>query len=350
MQYDKVTVIVPCRNEEQFIPIFLDSIINQDYPQELMEIIVADGMSEDNTRHIIQKYIDRYLFITLIDNPKRIVSSALNLGIQKSTGEIIIRMDVHTEYADDYITQCVNILNQTGADNVGGPWIPSGKTYIQKAISIAFQSGFSSGGAGSHNPKYAGLVDSVYLGCWKKMTLEKIGFFDEELVRNQDDELNLRLIRSGRKIWQSPSIKSWYYPRSSISSLFKQYMQYGYWKVRVIQKHKIPAAIRHVIPGIFVGSLILLMILSLVGNIFLKFLIGLLSLYFLSTIGASIIACISLSRWKYIPIMPVIFAAYHFGYGYGFLRGVLNFVVLKKTADKSFTQLTRMQKDQELKK
>ena len=216
--------------------------------------------------------------------------------------------------------------------------------YIQKAISIAFQSPFSSGGAGSHDVQHEGLVDSVYLGCWKKLTLEQIGLFDEELVRNQDDEFNLRLIRSGGRIWQSPKIKSWYYPRASIIALFKQYVQYGYWKVRVIQKHKIPASIRHIVPGMFVGLLAFLAVLSPFNQISLKILAGLLAFYGAGNLGATLLACKEPSKWKYIPVIPIIFSAYHFGYGYGFLRGVLDFIVLKKQAGKTFTKLTRTEK------
>ena len=336
-----VSIIIPCRNEEKYIGKCFDSIIAQDYPKDKVEVLIVDGMSDDGTRGILVTYMREYPFVRLLDNPQKIVSTALNIGIKSAQANIIIRMDVHTEYAPDYITKCLQLLEQTGADNVGGAWVPKGKTYLQKAISIAFQSSFSSGGAGSHDVQHEGPVDSVYLGCWQKTILERIGLFDEELVRNQDDELNLRLIRSGGKIWQSPEIKSWYYPRDSIVALFKQYGQYGYWKVRVIQKHKIPASIRHVVPGTFVGLLAILAVLSPFSQLSLKILAGLLAFYLFANTGASFLACKEPSKWKYIPVMPIIFAAYHFGYGYGFLRGILDFAILKKQAGKTFTKLTR---------
>lgn len=339
-----VAVIIPCRNEEKFIGKSLDSIIAQDYPKDRLEILFVDGMSDDGTRGILETYIQQYTFIRLLDNPKKVVPTALNIGIKSSQAKVIIRMDVHTEYAPDYIVRCLQVLEETEADNVGGAWVPKGKTYLQRAISIAFQSSFSSGGAGSHDVRHEGPVDSVYLGCWQKTTLEKIGLFDEELVRNQDDELNLRLIRSGGRIWQSPKIKSWYYPRASIIALFKQYVQYGYWKVRVIQKHKIPASIRHIVPGMFVGLLAFLAVLSPFNQISLKILAGLLAFYGAGNLGATLLACKEPSKWKYIPVIPIIFSAYHFGYGYGFLRGVLDFIVLKKQAGKTFTKLTRTEK------
>ena len=167
-------------------------------------------------------------------------------------------MDAHSEYASDYIRQCLQVLDETGADNVGGPWIARGEGYIGLAIAAVFQSPFAVGGARGHNPEYEGEIDTVYLGCWRRELFDRIGFFDEELVRNQDDEFNLRLVRAGGRIWQSPRIRSWYRPRGSLRDLFRQYLQYGYWKVRVIQKHRRPAAIRHLAPAGLVISLALL--------------------------------------------------------------------------------------------
>jgi len=339
-----LSIIIPCRNEEKYIGKCPDSIIAQDYLNDKLEVLVVDGMSEDGTRGILETYMQEYPFVRLLDNPRKIVSTALNIGMKSAQGDIIVRMDVHTEYAPDYVTRCLQVLEQTGADNVGGAARTKADSYIQKAVSIAYKTSFGVGGAKFHNENFEGYVDTVTYGCWKKTTLEKIGLFDEELVRNQDDELNLRLIRSGCKIWQSPEIKSWYYPRSSIVALFKQYVQYGYWKVRVIQKHKIPASIRHIVPGTFVGLLAIMAALSPFSQLSLKILAGLLLFYGAANSGASFLACKEPSKWKYIPVMPIIFAAYHFGYGYGFLRGILDFVILKKQAGKTFTKLTRNEK------
>jgi len=336
-----LSIIVPCRNEENYISKCLDSIVDQGYPKDQLEVIVVDGMSEDGTREIVQSYAQKFGFIKLLNNPMKIVPTALNAAIKTAKGEIIVRMDVHTEYASDYILQCVKTLEETGADNVGGPWRAAGKSYLQTAISMAFHSAFSSGGAGSHKMNYEGPIDSVYLGCWKKATLLSIGLFDEVLVRNQDDELNLRLIRAGGKIWQSPKIKSWYYPRASIKYLFRQYVQYGYWKIRVIQKHKIPASIRHLIPGTFLALLIFLGISSPFSNLSLKIFCGLLGFYFTANIIATILTCKEPRKRKYIPIMPFVFFAYHFGYAYGFLRGFLDFIIFRKLPSTAFTDITR---------
>src|SRR5262249_41018531 len=154
----------------------------------------------------------------------------LNQAILAAQGEIIVRIDAHTEYAGDYITQCVQVLEETGADNAGGAWRTKADGFIAQAIALAFHSPFSAGGARSHDVDYEGCVDTVIYGCWRRQRLVELGMFDEELARNQDDELNLRITRNGGKIWQSSRIRSWYRPRASLMALLRQYSQYGYWK------------------------------------------------------------------------------------------------------------------------
>lgn len=337
-----VSVIVPCRNEKGYIEAAIKSMLSQNDVEGGFEIIVADGMSDDGTRVILDRLVEQDTRLRVIDNPGRIVPTGLNAAIRYARGEIIIRMDAHTEYAQDYIKQCVVTLLKTGADNVGGPWRATGKGYLQEAIALAFQSSFCSGGAGSHQTEHEGEVDSVYLGCWKKARLEQLGFFDEELVRNQDDELNLRITRQGGTIWQSPAIRSWYYPRASLSMLFRQYKQYGYWKVRVVQKHRLPASFRHLIPGAFLGMLLLLAICTpfVVSARWLFAFVGV--LYSVSSVVASLKTCRAPRCWKYLPVMPLAFAAYHFGYGWGFLCGLRDFVLLRKSGSDSFKLLTRV--------
>src|SRR5215813_2610722 len=263
MSAPSVSLIVPCRNEKDDIEPCVRSLLAQDRPEESFEIIVADGLSNDGTRDILARLAAEYACLRLIDNPGRIVSTGLNTAIRAAQSKIIVRIDVHTQYAPDYARQCLAVLHETGADNVGGPWVAQGTGYIGRAVAAAFQSPFAVGGARGHNPHYTGPVDTVYLGCWRREVFERIGFFDEELARNEDDELNLRLQRAGGLIWQSPRIQSWYHPRTSLPALWRQYMQYGYWKVRVIQKHRMPASVRHLVPAGFIFSLILLLPASL---------------------------------------------------------------------------------------
>ena len=336
-----VTVIVPCCNEAAHIRSALDSMLGQEVPEGGFEIIIADGMSTDGTREVIQAYVREHPELRVIDNPRKFVSPGLNLAIQAARGDVIIRMDMHTEYAPDYIRQSVRILKETGAQNVGGPARTRSQGYLQNAIRLAYHSPFSCGGAAFHNPDHEGYVDTVTYGCWKKDTLLSLGLFDEELIRNQDDELNLRLVRAGGQIWQSPAIQSWYYPRASLRALFRQYAQYGYWKVRVIQKHKIPASWRHLIPGTFVASLVLLSLLAPVGVLFWWLWLGLVISYASAVGAASLLTCRSLDKLRFLPVMPIVFTAYHIGYGYGFLRGLIDFVILRKGCAASFKELTR---------
>jgi succinoglycan biosynthesis protein ExoA len=319
-----VSLVVPCRNEARWIQRCLRSILAQEIAQGDFEIIVADGDSEDGTQQILYEMAENDGRIRVIENPERIVSTGLNAAIRVARGRVILRMDAHTEYAPDYVQQCVETLNRTGADNVGGPWVARGDGWVGRAIAAAFQSPFAAGGARGHDATFEGEVDTVYLGCWPKDTFEKFGYFDEELVRNQDDEHNLRITRGGGRIWQTPKIRSWYRPRGSFRALFAQYMQYGYWKVRVIQKHKLPASWRHLVPGAFLLALCLLALGSFRFPFALWVFCGLLSLYAASLLGTSTASAWS-TEWKLFPILPLAFCCYHFGYGSGFLLGIWDF-------------------------
>ena len=336
----RVSVIMPCRNEARFIVPVLEAILRQPAPPGGFEVIVADGLSTDGTRDLIQQLAARDPRVRLVDNPDHFTPHGLNAAIAAARGGIIVRMDAHTDYAPDYLVACVQALERTGADNVGGPWIARGTSYLSRAIAAAFQSPFAVGGARGHQRDYAGPVDTVYLGCWRKEAFARFGAFDEELVRNQDDEHNLRITRGGGVVWQDPAIRSWYVPRRSLGALFRQYRQYGYWKVRVIQKHRLPAAVRHLVPGGFVAAL-------LAGVLAAPFLpaaglltLGLLAVYLACT-GLAALATAARSEWRFAPVLPVVFAGYHFGYGLGFLHGLLDFVLIRRGPRESATVLTR---------
>jgi succinoglycan biosynthesis protein ExoA len=309
---------VPCRNEGAHLRAFFSSVLAQKVPAEAkLEMWIADGASTDGTKQILTEYAATYPWVHIIDNPRGIVSTGLNRAIELATGEIIIRMDVHTNYAEDYVAQCVAVLRETRADNVGGPAQTRSSSYIQEAISAAYHSSFACGGARFHNVNYQGPVDTVMFGCWRKDVLQKIGLFDEELVRNQDDELNFRLIRAGGKIFQSTRIRFWYKPRTSLLALASQYGQYGYWKVRVIKKHGSPASLRHLVPAAFVASLLLLTVASFFLVAAANALGIVLGVYALANFVASLAIC--WHKRRLLPVMPVVLATYHLSYGFGFL-------------------------------
>jgi glycosyltransferase involved in cell wall biosynthesis len=319
---------VPCRNERGHILTCLGSILAQDLAPGELEIIVADGMSEDGTREILHQLAKENPPVRVIDNPGRIVSTGLNAAIAVARGSVIVRMDAHTEYAVDYVRQCLAVLEETGADNVGGPARTKSGGYVQSAICAAYHSFFAVGGARFHQVAYEGYVETVPYGCWPRTVFDWIGLFDEELIRNQDDELNFRLIQRGGKIWQSPRIQSWYRPRSSLRFLFWQYMQYGYWKVRVIQKHRRPAAVRHLVPGGFALLLIVLPLIALWLPAAAWVWCGLVGSYWVWTLVASLLIA-ARQDWRLLPLLPLVFACYHISYGVGFLGGVWNFVLMR---------------------
>ena len=328
----KISVIIPCRNEKRHIREFLDSLLAQELdPGWEIEVMVADGMSDDGTREVLRNYTASVPNVHMIDNPGRIVSTGLNAAIEASTGDVVVRMDAHTIYAKDYIRECVHTLEKSGADNVGGPWVAQGKGVTGKAIAAAFQSPFCAGGGRAHDPCYEGEIDNVYLGCWRREVFERTGLFDPELVRNQDDEFNFRLRRLGGRIWQSPRIKSIYTPRNSIVALFRQYMQYGYWKVAVIRKHRAVAAWRHAVPPLFVSSILLGVVLTVLAAV-----LGMsgIAVWTGAVLGAELLAymlaCTAAALWSArsidLPVLlflPGVIAVHHIAYGLGFLLGVL---------------------------
>lgn len=335
-----ISAIVPCRNERDHIEACVRSLLAQQAPPGNVEVIVVDGMSSDGTGDVLKRLVQEDSRLRIIENPKRITPSGMNLGIRHAHGKYIAIMGAHNRYATDYLRQSVEVLEKTGADNVGGAMICEAESWLQQAVAAAHHSPFSVGGARWHNPDYEGPADTVFGGVYRREVFEQIGLFDEELVRNQDDELNLRLVRARGKVWQSPLIKSWYQPRKSLPTLFQQYLQYGYWKVRVIQKHKIPASVRHLIPGCFVFLVSTLPFVSLWWTLGVWIWLGLMSAYAACNLIASSLTA-ARRGWTLLPILPLVFVCYHFAYGYGFLHGIWDFLVLRRGPRRMLTRVTR---------
>ncbi|MBX3622296.1 MAG: glycosyltransferase family 2 protein [Rhizobacter sp.] len=324
MNEQVVSVIVPCRNERRYIEGFCAGVLAQQLPAGWrLELVVADGQSDDGTRELLQRIASAEPRVRWIDNPARIVSPGLNAALKLASGEVIVRMDVHTDYAPDYIAQCLAVLAETGADNAGGPWhaVPdAGAGAMQHAIAAAFQSRWVAGGALSRQLDFSGWADTVYLGSWPRKTFERFGGFDEQLVRNQDDEHNLRLTKGGGRVWQSSRIRSTYRPRASVSQVLRQYLQYGYWKPFVMKKHGQAASLRHLVPGAFVALLGLLVLPVLAGVAWP--LVALVGLYG----SVVLVMTLAVAGSQHTPArvtlrIPVVIVAYHLGYGVGSLAG-----------------------------
>lgn len=337
-----VSIIIPSRNEEKFIGKCLESIIVNDYPKDKLEILVVDGMSNDWTREIVQEYADKYLWVKLIDNPKRIVPTAMNIGIKNASGNIIIRMDAHNVYDKSYISKCVKYLNDYNVDNVGGICItlPGDNTVIAESIALALSHPFGVGNAyyriGLKEPKF---VDTVPFGCYKKEVFEKSGLFDEDLIRNQDDEFNMRLIKNGGKILLVPEIVSYYYARDSISKLWKMYFQYGYFKPLVCQKVGAILTWRQLVPALFVGSLITSGVLSVFFKSFLIVSLFIIFSYLIANVSFSLSAAFK-KGLKYLFTLPIVFATLHISYGVGYLKGIFDFMLLKKHERKKMADIS----------
>lgn len=340
-----ISVIVPCRNEKRHIREFLDSLLAQEIdPGCDVEILVADGMSDDGTRDILREVAAVHPNVRIADNPGRIVSTGLNAAIEASSGDLIIRMDAHTVYAPDYIRECIRASTQSGADNVGGPWVARGKGLLGRAIASAFRVPFCTGGGKAHDAAYEGEVDTVYLGCWPRSVFAKVGGFDPDLVRNQDDEFNFRLKLAGGKVWQSPRIQSVYTPRASLKALFRQYMQYGFWKVAVMRKHKALASWRHMVPVMFVLANIILLSIAAVPSFLRPFALTAWIVMIALYLCAALVAAWGTARRDGIdllPILPVVFLTYHLSYGWGFLMGLLSKPGASTSNPELFTRLTR---------
>jgi len=326
-----VSIIIPCRNEEKFIGMCLDSIIAQDYPKDKMDVLVIDGRSTDKTKEIIVKYIQKYPFIKLLDNPRKIAPTAFNIGVKKAKGDIIIRMDAHNVYNKEYVSKCIAYLKRNDVDNVGGVCItlPENDTLIAKSISLALSNPFGVGNAyfriGSPKPKF---VDTVPFGCYKREVFEKIGLFNEELVRNQDIEFNLRLRKAGGKILLAPDIVSYYHPRSTLTSLAKQNFLNGFWVIYSTKFAHMPFSIRHLVPFIFVMSLGSSLLFSLFYHPFIYLFGFIIGLYFAVNVFFSFKIALK-EGFKYFPALILSFTTLHFSYGIGSVWGVIRLILYK---------------------
>lgn len=324
----KVSIIVPCYNEQSTIRLLLEAVGEQTYPRAEMEVIVADGLSTDGTRHAIAAFQRDVpdLRVRVVENSKRSIPSALNRAIEASRGEIIVRMDGHSKPYPDYIANCITAHQAGRGDNVGGVWEihPGAETWIAKSIAVAAAHPLGVGDALYRHAKQAAEVDTVPFGSFRRALIERVGFFDESLLTNEDYEFNARVRKSGGKIWLDPSIRSVYFARSTLLELVRQYWRYGFWKWRMLRRYPDTLRWRQALPPFFILSLVSLFLLS----VFIPFagilLVAELFLYFSIMILAGLHAALRRQRAYLILGLPLAIFAMHLAWGSGFLWSMLS--------------------------
>lgn len=309
-----ISVVCPVYNEEDYIENVLSFFVSAAPAGK--ELLIIDGGSADRTREIVKSWSERHPGIRLLDNPRKYVPFALNLAIPQCSGSVIVRLDAHTEYAPDYFTSILSAFEKSGADIVGGPMRAVGKTPFQKAVAYCTSTPFGVGDSSFHDEHAEGFVDTVYLGAWKASIFKTTGYFDEQMLRNQDDEFHYRAASKGYRIYLDPSIRSTYFPRNEPRRLFSQYFQYGLFKPLVLRKVKSGMRLRHLVPSAFVGYLLGIP----PGIVFLgDYYLLPLALYMLLDLFYAISGRESLQgkTWRFL-VYPML----HIAYGSGFLLGI----------------------------
>ena len=326
-----VSIVIACQNEEKYIKECLNSLINQNYPKNNFEIIVADGESQDKTKKIINNVIENnpHIKIKFLNNPQKFNSFGFNLGIKESRGEVIIIFGAHTIANKNFIVKNIEYLEKTETDCVGGPIKNVSNSFMGKIISLVISSPFGVGGAKFRYSQEEGYVDTVAFGAYRAKIFKKIGLFNEKLVRNQDIEFNSRMRKAGGKIFMTPEIKSYYQVPETLSKLWLQNFRNGLWNIHTQKLVPGSLRLRHFIPLCFIGGLLgslILTFFTLVGKI-LFILIA--SSYILANLFFSF--KISLKKGlKYLPVLPITFFILHFSYGLGSIWGILTLWKIKR--------------------
>lgn len=334
----RVAVVIPCRNEENYIQKCVNSVLNSNYPKHLIEVYVVDGLSDDRTIEIVEEISKVNSNVVLLKNEKQTTPFALNIGLKYSNADVKIILGAHAEVDPDFIAENVKVLLDHPEVGCAGGIIENVyENVTARQIGLAMSSVFGVGNAHFRTGAKEGYVDTVAFGAYRKVVFEKIGYFDEDLTRNQDDEFNFRLIANGFKIYLSNKIVSKYYVRASFKKLFRQYFQYGYWKVYVNKKHKTVTTLRQLVPMFFVLYLAFGFLLSLAIPLFFV-------LYFLGLIiylsGAFYFA-LTISELKDVIYVVYTFILLHLSYGLGYIKGVFDFMLLNKRPNNSASELTR---------
>ncbi len=335
----KVSIVIPCRNEQQYIAACVHSILSADPAGCQVSILVCDGMSDDGTRAIVTEIASKHPSVHLIDNPERTTPQAMNLGLKSLPFNVGIILGAHAEIDPLFIRGNMEVLVADPTVGCAGGIIENiSEGPVSRRICAAMGHPFGVGGAHFRTGARDGYVDTVAFGAYRREVFERVGWFDEDLVRNQDDEFNYRVIQGGFKIFLSRSIRSKYYVRASYERLSQQYQQYGYWKVYVNRKHRTVTTFRQLVPALLVlfliGAPIVTAFLPIMGAPVLAVLLLYVAMAFVSAKRASTMP-------GDIPGIMRAFITMHLAYGWGYLKGIARFVILGRKPGESSKKLTR---------
>ncbi len=337
-----ISVICPVYNEETYIKLFLDSIIAQDFPHNMMEVFIVDGESNDNTVNVIKNYCSKYSFIKYMNNIERYQVYAMNIGIKASKGDYIIRLDAHSVYPINYFSSLVKSALELNADNIGGicKTVPANVTVVAKCIALVMSHPFGVGNSmfriGSNNIIQ---TDTVPFGCYKRSVFDSIGYFDTELKRNEDDEFNARLLKNGGKIFLNPAIVVVYFGRDSLMKMSMMFYQYGFFKPLVNIKNKSLTTVRQIIPLMFLLFLVFGFLFSFINGFILISYLLIIMIYLILLFSISFFLALKNNSLYMIFLLPITFVMVHLSYGWGYLLGIFSFNILKRK--NSFVSITR---------
>jgi succinoglycan biosynthesis protein ExoA len=332
----KVSIIVPCYNEERTITLLLDAILQQTYPARDMEVVIADALSTDRTRARIESFhaVHPELAINIVDNPRRTIPSALNEALNAAQGETIVRLDAHCVPRPDYVERCVAALQAGFGENVGGVWDikPGAQDWIGRSIAVAAAHPLGVGDAQYRHTQRAQVVDTVPFGSFRRELIQRIGFYDEDLLSNEDYEWNARLHQIGGKVWLDPAICSTYFARPNLGALVRQYARYGFWKVRMLRRYPTTLRWRQALPPLFVLGILGLAGLGIFFRWALLLLVALLGIYLLILLGVGIQTARQQRDIGLLLGVPIAIASMHLTWGSSFLWSLVNVPMQRRPA------------------